>query len=162
MLHVLAPSLKPVNNLICCKTGLMWVVKRASSLFNPFCSNVARQVFYCPLYRTLTHKFCLLKASFKCGFRWQASNLETQKRQNGLTFTNQTHNPCPFELDKVKFFFLRGSLRCLTAALVGFELQLFTFFWKAQVNRLAPPRQVDEWRKKFSKTMTSQYLIWSL
>ena len=34
---------KPVNNLICCKTGLIWVVKRATSLFNSFCSNVARQ-----------------------------------------------------------------------------------------------------------------------
>ena len=38
-------SVKPVNNLICCKTGLIWVVKRATSLFNSFCRNVARQVF---------------------------------------------------------------------------------------------------------------------
>ena len=27
-------TLKPVNNLICCKTGLMWGVKRATLLFN--------------------------------------------------------------------------------------------------------------------------------
>ena len=44
MLCVLSLTLKPVSNLICCKTGLMWVVKRATSLFNSFCSNVARQV----------------------------------------------------------------------------------------------------------------------
>ena len=35
---------KPVNNLICCKTGFMWVVKRATSLFISFCSNVSKQV----------------------------------------------------------------------------------------------------------------------
>ena len=44
MLRVLPPIFKPVNNLICCKTGLMWVVKRTISLFNSFCSSVARQV----------------------------------------------------------------------------------------------------------------------
>ena len=30
MLRVLPLTFKPVNNLICCKTGLMWVVKRTS------------------------------------------------------------------------------------------------------------------------------------
>ena len=30
MLRVLPLAFKPVNNLICCKTGLMWVIKRAS------------------------------------------------------------------------------------------------------------------------------------
>ena len=46
-----------VNNLICCKTGLMWVVKRATSLFNSFCSNVARQVarFLLPVFPYLKH-----------------------------------------------------------------------------------------------------------
>ena len=44
MLRVLPPTFKPVNNLICCKTGLVWVVKRITSLFNSFCSNVAKQV----------------------------------------------------------------------------------------------------------------------
>ena len=44
MLRVLPPTFKPVNNLICCKTGFMWVVKRAISLFNLFYSNVAKQV----------------------------------------------------------------------------------------------------------------------
>ena len=33
MLRVLPPMFKPVNNLICCKTGLMWRVKRATLLF---------------------------------------------------------------------------------------------------------------------------------
>ena len=37
MLRGLLTSFKPVNNLICCKTGLMWVVKRATSLFNSLC-----------------------------------------------------------------------------------------------------------------------------
>ena len=34
---VLLPTFKPVlkNNLICCRTGFMWVVKCATSLFNP-------------------------------------------------------------------------------------------------------------------------------
>ena len=52
MLRVLSLTLKPVSNLICCKTGLMWVVKRATSLFNSFCSNVARQVarFMLPVF----------------------------------------------------------------------------------------------------------------
>ena len=36
--------IKPVNKLICCKTDLMWLVKRATSLFKLFYSNVARQV----------------------------------------------------------------------------------------------------------------------
>ena len=44
MLRVLPVTFKPVNNLICCKTGLMWLVKRATSLYNSFCSNVSRQV----------------------------------------------------------------------------------------------------------------------
>ena len=37
MLHVLPPTFKHVNNLICCKTGLMWVAKRAIAPFNSFC-----------------------------------------------------------------------------------------------------------------------------
>ena len=41
MLSVLPPTFKPVNKLICCKTGLMWFVKRSTSLFNSLCSNVA-------------------------------------------------------------------------------------------------------------------------
>ena len=46
MLRVLPLTFKPVNNLICYKTGLMWVVKGASSLFNSFYSNVAKQVTF--------------------------------------------------------------------------------------------------------------------
>ena len=47
------PSFKPVNNPICSKVGLMWGVKRATSLCKSFCSNVAKQVarFCCPFYR---------------------------------------------------------------------------------------------------------------
>ena len=48
-------TFKPVNNLICCKTGLMWVAKRAISLFNLLYSNVARQVarFLLPVFTHL-------------------------------------------------------------------------------------------------------------
>lgn len=56
MLRVLPLTFKPVNNLICCKTGLMWVVKRKTSLFNLFCSGVAGwrlHVFCCLFFRTL-------------------------------------------------------------------------------------------------------------
>ena len=57
MLRFLPPTFKPVNNLICCKTGLMWVVKRATSLFNLFSSSVARQVarFLLPVFPYLKH-----------------------------------------------------------------------------------------------------------
>ena len=43
---------KPVNNLICCKTGFMSVVKCTTLLFNLFCSNVAKQVacFLLPIF----------------------------------------------------------------------------------------------------------------
>ena len=41
---VLQPLFKPVNNQICCKSGLLWLVKRATYLLDSFCSNVARQV----------------------------------------------------------------------------------------------------------------------
>ena len=46
------PLSKPVNNLICCMPGLMWVVKRATSLFTSFCYSVARQVarFLLPVF----------------------------------------------------------------------------------------------------------------
>ena len=40
----LQPNQLHTKTVTCCKTGLMWVVKRATSLFNSFCSNVARQV----------------------------------------------------------------------------------------------------------------------
>ena len=57
-LYFLQQLLAACNNLICCKTGWMWVVKRAASLFNSFCSNIAKQVarFCCPFYRTLKHR----------------------------------------------------------------------------------------------------------
>ena len=47
------PMFKPVNNLICCKTGLMWVVK---------CSYVARQVA-----RILLPVFPYLTSTVKAG-----------------------------------------------------------------------------------------------
>ena len=46
------PRSNPVNNFIYSKTGLMWVIKRATSLFKSFCSNVARRVacFFLPVF----------------------------------------------------------------------------------------------------------------
>ena len=49
ILRVLPPTFKPVNNLICYKTGFLWVVERAPSLFNLFCTSVAGQVAWCLL-----------------------------------------------------------------------------------------------------------------
>ena len=52
MLHVLPPTFKPVNNLICCKGRFDVGGKRATSLFNYFCSNVVKQVarFLLPVF----------------------------------------------------------------------------------------------------------------
>ena len=52
ILRLLPRMFKPINNLICCKACLMWVVKRATSLSNSFCSNVAKQValFLLPVF----------------------------------------------------------------------------------------------------------------
>ena len=52
MLRVLPRMFKPVSNLICRKTGFMWVVKRTTSLFNSFGSNVAKEVarFLLPVF----------------------------------------------------------------------------------------------------------------
>ena len=62
-LRVLLAAFKPVNNLICCKTGLMWVVKRATSLFNWFCSNDGRKFafFLLPVLPDLGDRNCELK-----------------------------------------------------------------------------------------------------
>ena len=46
----ISPPFEPVNNLICCKTGLKWVAKRATSLFNSF--EAILNVFCCPFFRT--------------------------------------------------------------------------------------------------------------
>ena len=49
---------KPVLQQIRLLTGLNWVIKRTTSLFNLFCSNVAKQVtrFCCPFYRSLSRR----------------------------------------------------------------------------------------------------------
>ena len=58
VLRVLPPAFKPVNNLICCKTGLMWVVIKtrniAIQLVLQQCCKDKLYVFYCPFFRTLT------------------------------------------------------------------------------------------------------------
>ena len=52
MLRVLPPTFKPVNNLICCKTVLMWDGKTRNIAIELVCSNVARQVarFLLPVF----------------------------------------------------------------------------------------------------------------
>ena len=45
--------------LLCCKAGLMWVAKRATLLFNSFCSNVAKHVAC--LLTVLSQRHKLLK-----------------------------------------------------------------------------------------------------
>ena len=65
--YFLQPLFASCSNPICFKTGLVWVVKRATSLFNWLCSNVAKQVarFRGPFYRTfrcntISHRFLKL------------------------------------------------------------------------------------------------------
>ena len=59
--HFTCTHIKPVlqQNKSGCLTGLMWVVKCATSLFNLFCSNVARQVarFLLPVFLYLKREF---------------------------------------------------------------------------------------------------------
>ena len=56
MLRVSPPTFKPVINLICCKTCFMWVVKRATSLFNSFSAMLQNKLqffvarFFVPLH----------------------------------------------------------------------------------------------------------------
>ena len=56
MLRILPPMFKPVNNLICCQTGLMRVVKCTTLLFNSFWSKLQDKlhIFCSPFFRTLT------------------------------------------------------------------------------------------------------------
>ena len=72
MLRVLAPTFKPVNNLICYKTGLMWVFKRATSLFNSFWSNVAGQgaCFWLPFFPYLKITNVVTETAFSQIGRW--------------------------------------------------------------------------------------------
>ena len=53
MLHLFQPTFKPVDNLICWKTGLMWVIKPATSLYStPFLAMLQDKlrVFCCPFF----------------------------------------------------------------------------------------------------------------
>ena len=68
MFCVLPPSFNPVNNLICCKTGLMWVVKRATL---QRCKTI--WMFFCrPFLRTLNYlcKIDMKTKSFRFDFRF--------------------------------------------------------------------------------------------
>ena len=80
MFRVLPSTFKSVNNLICCKTGFMWVVKRGTSLFNSLCSNVARQVacFLLPFKRTLTVLAYKKKTFFSPAECWLVSSEATR------------------------------------------------------------------------------------
>ena len=67
MLRVLPPT---KNTL---QPYLLWVVKRATSLFNSFCSNVVRHValFCCPFYCSLNPNACVqifYSLQIDCGF----------------------------------------------------------------------------------------------
>ena len=57
MLHVLPPMFKPVDNLICCKTGLMQVVKRAHRYSTRFAAMLQDKlhVFCCLFFRTFNN-----------------------------------------------------------------------------------------------------------
>ena len=57
MLRVLPHTFKPVNNLICCKTGLMRVVKKRNIAIQLVLQQDKLHVFCCPFFRTLRVKF---------------------------------------------------------------------------------------------------------
>ena len=57
MLRVLPITFKPVNNLICCKTVLIWVVKRATSLFHSALFHYKLHDFCYPFSRTFSIHF---------------------------------------------------------------------------------------------------------
>ena len=67
-LYILRKLLETCSNLIVAKQLWTWVVKRATSLFNSFCSNVAKQrhVFCCPFHRTLVR--CRNRCQFTSAF----------------------------------------------------------------------------------------------
>ena len=53
MLHLFQPTFKPDDNLICCKAGLMWVIKPATSLYSTPVLAMLRdklRVFLLPLF----------------------------------------------------------------------------------------------------------------
>ena len=59
MLPVLPLTFKPINNLICCKTGLMWVVKLATSQFNLVlqqCCKTSCMFLLSVFFRTLSNR----------------------------------------------------------------------------------------------------------
>ena len=83
-------------NLICCETGLIWVVKRATSLFNSFCSNVAKQVarFLSPVFPNLKRQAIKIPAS-KCDsytrmMQMMQMNLPADWPKTGLARDSQT------------------------------------------------------------------------
>ena len=57
MLHLFQPTFKPDDNLICCKAGLMWVIKPATSLYSTpvlaMLRDKLRVFFVAPFFRTL-------------------------------------------------------------------------------------------------------------
>ena len=86
MLRVLSPPFEPVNNLICCKTGLKWVVKRATSLLNSF--EAILNVFCCPFFYTFrTGGIKAMSRSFSGANKWQ--NVPTQEIAVEFVYSKQ-------------------------------------------------------------------------
>ena len=98
MFRLLPPVFKPVNNLICCKTGLMWVGKRPTLLVNSFCSNVTRQVkcFSCPFLRTLNYLCGIVMKTKSCRFNFRFSP-DMHRRTLFFTSTSFKANFRPFK-----------------------------------------------------------------
>ena len=98
-LYFLQQMFATIKNLICSKTGLMWVVKRTTSLFNSFCSNVAKQVarFCCTFYHRVkgavsrqSSSFCLiLPITRSIAMELKVSKEITGKLQNQRSETNK-------------------------------------------------------------------------
>ena len=80
--------------------------------------SLTKCAFYCAFQKYANSK--VQKAAFKIAFFTAVNHILTitsnkpWKTKNGSKSTN--HKPCPFQHVKVKFCFLRGLLRWLTAA----------------------------------------------
>ena len=120
MLHVLPPTFKPVNNLIWCKTGLMWVVKHAKSLFNSFCSNLAKQVarFLLPDFPYLKRQAIPASKCGSCTLIMQmmqmnppADWLKTVLARDSQTRTRLVDSPVLYHVFAQKQCILCSSLR---------------------------------------------------
>ena len=106
---------KPVNNLICCETGLMWMVKRATSLFN----SILKQCWKTSCMFFVARFFCTLVevSLFASDFLWSRKHCIKLLRNLSL------HNA-----DKLRVIQAKYSFRFLVILPWLFEFPILTVF----------------------------------